>query len=133
MELKDKVALITGGKRIGRAVAYALALRGVDVALSYARSAAEAEEAAADVRAASGRRAVVFQADLTEPETCATLVQAAADTFGRLDILICMASVYVNRPFDTLTLADWNAAIDVDLRSAFLCAQAAVPHMRRQG
>src|SRR6185503_1345994 len=44
-----------------------------------------------------------------------------------------MASVYVKHPFDALTAADWNAALDVDLRSAFLCAHAAVPHMRRQG
>jgi NAD(P)-dependent dehydrogenase (short-subunit alcohol dehydrogenase family) len=52
---------------------------------------------------------------------------------GRLDILINMASVYVQRPFAELTAADWNAALDVDLRAAFLCAHAAAPHMRAQG
>ncbi len=52
---------------------------------------------------------------------------------GRLDILINMASVYVERPFEQVRAADWNAGIDVDLRAAFFCAQAAVPYMRTQG
>src|SRR5205085_10129486 len=57
----------------------------------------------------------------------------AVAALGRLDILINMASVYVQRPFNELTAADWNAVLDVDLRGAFLCARAAVPHMRKQG
>jgi NAD(P)-dependent dehydrogenase (short-subunit alcohol dehydrogenase family) len=130
--LTNKVALITGGRRIGLVVARELAARGVDVAMSYARSKAEADEAAALVRAAS-RRAATFQADLSRPDAPAALVQSVADTFGRLDILINMASVYQHRSFADLTAADWNAVIDVDLRAAFLCAHAAAPHMRAQG
>ena len=132
VELTDRVALITGGKRIGLVVAGELAARGVDVALSYARSRAEAEQAAANVRAAD-RRAEIFQANLAEPEACEALVRAVVGALGRLDILINMASVYARRPFDELTAADWDAAIDVDLRAAFLCAHAAAPHLRRQG
>jgi NAD(P)-dependent dehydrogenase (short-subunit alcohol dehydrogenase family) len=130
--LTDKVALITGGKRIGAVVAIELAARGVDIALSYARSRAEAEQAAARVRAAN-RRAMALQADLSQPDACAALVGSVVETFGRIDILINMASVYVKRPFDDLRAADWNAVADVDLRAAFLCAHAAAPHMRRQG
>jgi NAD(P)-dependent dehydrogenase (short-subunit alcohol dehydrogenase family) len=132
VNLTDKAALITGGKRIGLVVARELAARGVDVAFSYARSKAEADEASAIVRAA-GRRTAVVQADLSQPAACAALVESAAGAFGRLDILINMASVYVQRPFNALTAEDWNAAIDVDLRAAFLCAHAAAPHMRRNG
>ncbi len=132
MDFKGKVALITGGKRIGLVVAGELAARGVDVALSYARSRAEAEQAAELVRAA-GRRATIMQADLSQPEACDAIVAAAVEQLGRLDILINMASVYVRRPFDELRAADWDAVIDVDLRAAFLCARAAAPHMRRQG
>ena len=132
MELQDKVALITGGKRIGLVVAAELAARGVDVALSYARSRAEAEQAAERVRAA-GRRAIVIQADLSQPDACVNSVAAAADAFGRLDILINMASVYVERAFDEVGAAEWDAVLNVDLRAAFLCARAAAPHMRRQG
>src|SRR4249919_698669 len=98
MDLQNRVALITGGKRIGLVVAAELAARGADVALSYARSKAEAEQAAESVRAA-GRRSATFAVDLSQPEAARVLVQSTVDTFARLDILINMASVYVRRPF----------------------------------
>jgi NAD(P)-dependent dehydrogenase (short-subunit alcohol dehydrogenase family) len=132
VNLTNTVALITGGKRIGAVVARELAARGVDVALSYARSKTEAEETAAAVRGA-GRKAATFAADLSQPDAPAALVQATVDAFGRLDILVNMASVYVRKPLAELTAADWDAGINVDLRAAFLCAQAAAPHMRAQG
>jgi NAD(P)-dependent dehydrogenase (short-subunit alcohol dehydrogenase family) len=132
VNLNNTVALITGGKRIGQVVARELAARGVDVAFSYARSKAEAEAAAGIVRGA-GRRAAVFQSDLSQPDAAAALVQSTVDTFGRLDILINMASVYVKKPFADLTAADWDANINVDLRAAFLCAHAAAPHLKARG
>ena len=132
VQLTDKVALITGGKRIGLVIARDLASRGVDVAVSYARSRAEADQAVETVRAA-GRRAAAFQVDLSKPEAAATLVRSVVDSFGRLDILINMASVYVHTPFADLTVASWDAALNVDLRAAFLCAHAAAPLMRTQG
>src|SRR5262249_22583055 len=130
--LTDTVALITGSKRIGAVVGRELAARGANVAFTYARSKAEAEEAAAAVRAL-GRRLAVLQADLSKPEQATALVDAAALELGGLDILINMASVYLQRQLDDLTVADWNAVLDVDLRGAFLCARAAIPHMRRRG
>src|SRR5439155_8849276 len=75
----------------------------------------------------------VFQADLSQPEACEAVVAATVATFARLDILINMASVYAERPFDTLQVSDWDGVLNVDLRAAFLCAYAAVPHMRKQG
>src|SRR6185295_13993923 len=90
-------------------------------------------EAAAERVRAAKRRGEAIQADLSQPYACDTLVRTVADTFGRLDILINMASVYVQHPFDSLRAADWDAALNVDLRAAFLCAHAAAPHMRRQG
>ena len=125
-------ALITGGKRIGAAVARALAAAGMDVALSYNRSRAEAEAAAKDVTAA-GRRAHITAADLGNPAECRALVDGAAAAFGRLDVLINMASVYTRVAFDETDEQAWHASMDVDLRAAFLCAKAAVPHMRRAG
>jgi NAD(P)-dependent dehydrogenase (short-subunit alcohol dehydrogenase family) len=132
VELTNKVALITGGRRIGGVVAAQLAVRGADVVLGYARSRAEAEQAARSVRAA-GRRAEIVQADLSQPAGCEALVSAAAAQLGRIDILLNMASVYAHRSFDELTVADWDAALNVDLRASFLCARAVVPYMRRQG
>ena len=132
MDLTDHVALITGGKRFGGVVAAELAERGVDVVLSYARSRIEAEQAADRVRAA-GRRGMAIHAELSQPEACDRLVSAVVEQFGGIDILINMASVYVRKPFDDLRVADWDAALDVDVRAAFLCARGAVPHMRTRG
>jgi NAD(P)-dependent dehydrogenase (short-subunit alcohol dehydrogenase family) len=125
-------ALITGGRRIGAAVARALAEAGMDVGLSYNRSRTEAEAAAADI-AAAGRRAHIASANLANPDDCRALVDSTAAAFGRLDVLVNMASVYVAVPFDQTDEHVWNASMDIDLRAAFLCARAAVPHMRKQG
>jgi NAD(P)-dependent dehydrogenase (short-subunit alcohol dehydrogenase family) len=130
--LAERVALITGPKRIGAVVAREFAAHGADVALSYNRSRREAEEAAAAVRAEE-RRAVVLQADLSHPEACSRVVNEAAAALGRLDILVNMASVYIRHDFDAMTTDDWERALAIDLRAAFLCARAAVPHMRRIG
>jgi NAD(P)-dependent dehydrogenase (short-subunit alcohol dehydrogenase family) len=130
MDLAGRVVLITGGKRIGVAVALELARRGADIGLVYRQSRAEAEEAAADVRAL-GRRAVVLHADLRDPDSCERVVDETVDAFGRLDVLVNMASIYRLTPFDEVTLDQWDAQQAVDLRASWLCARAAVPHMRR--
>jgi NAD(P)-dependent dehydrogenase (short-subunit alcohol dehydrogenase family) len=132
MDLKGTVALLTGAKRIGAVVAEELAKRGVNVALCYARSRAEAEAGIDRVRA-YGVRGEIFQADLSNPPACAEVVEQVAKTFGRFDILVNMASVYKERLLNDLTVDDWNANINVDLRAAFLCSKAAIPHMRQQG
>lgn len=132
MPLNDRVALITGGKRIGAAVAAELARRGMHVALSYNRSLAEAEQTAEAVRA-QGRRALLIAADLSHADDCAALVNQAAASLGRLDVLLNMASVYASVPLDETDEHVWDRVVDVDLRAAFLCARAAVPHMRAAG
>ncbi len=132
MQLNDRAVLITGGKRIGASVAVDLARRGMDVALSYNRSKDEAERAADGVRAA-GRRAFVFQADLARGSECARLVNGAAASLGRLDALVNMASVYASVPLGDTDEARWDAVVNVDLKASFLCAQAAIPHMRSAG
>ena len=132
MNLTNKTALITGGKRIGAVVAAELARRGMDVALSYQRSKDEAEATAQTVRDA-GRRAVVLQANLSRGEDCATLVNGAAAALGRLDVLINMASVYRSHALADLDEARWDESLDVDLKAAYLCARAAIPHMRAAG
>jgi NAD(P)-dependent dehydrogenase (short-subunit alcohol dehydrogenase family) len=129
MDLQNRVALITGGKRIGAAIALGLARRGMDVALSYNRSRIEAEAAAAAIREA-GRRVEIVRADLSQANDCRRLVDEVARSLGRLDVLINMASVYSSVPFEQLDEAAWDAVVDVDLKAAFLCARAALPHLR---
>jgi NAD(P)-dependent dehydrogenase (short-subunit alcohol dehydrogenase family) len=132
MELRNRVVLITGGKRIGMVVARELAERGADVALSYRGSREEAEQSAADVRAA-GQRAAVIMADVGNAADCGALVAAVVEQLGRIDVVVNMASVYASKDFDATTEQDWQRNIDVNLRSVFLVSKAAVPHMRRQG
>ncbi len=132
MELHDRAVLITGGKRIGAAIAADLARRDMDVALSYNRSRREADDAADVVRAA-GRRVTVIQADLSRGAECERLVREAAASLGRLDVLVNMASVYSSVAFDQTDEAMWDAVLDVDLKAAFLCARAAAPHFRARG
>jgi NAD(P)-dependent dehydrogenase (short-subunit alcohol dehydrogenase family) len=132
VHLNDRVALITGGKRIGAAVAHDLAQRGMDVALSFNRSREEAESIVAAVRDA-GRRGVALQSDLGRSEACAALVTGAVQALGRLDVLINMASVYRKVDFDDTDERAWDSVIDVDLKASFLCARAAVPHLRAAG
>ncbi|MGE3277280.1 MAG: SDR family NAD(P)-dependent oxidoreductase [Vicinamibacterales bacterium] len=132
MTFTDRVALITGGKRIGAVVATQLAERGMDVALVYNRSRSEADDTADAVRAV-GRRAVALQANLSDAAACARVVQETVDALGRLDVLVNMASLYQSIPFTQLTAEDWDRQLAVDLRASFLCAHAAAPVMRRQG
>jgi NAD(P)-dependent dehydrogenase (short-subunit alcohol dehydrogenase family) len=132
MDLSGKVGIITGGKRIGRVVAQELARRGVDLLLSYRGSKAEALQTVADVEAL-GRRAATVVADVSQPADCALIVEQAVRLFGRLDLLVNMASIYRPKALDAITDADWAADLDINLRSAFLCSHAAAPHLRRSG
>jgi NAD(P)-dependent dehydrogenase (short-subunit alcohol dehydrogenase family) len=132
MELRDRVALITGGKRIGAAIAIDLARRGMDIALSFNRSREEAESVASAVRDA-GRRAVLIQADLSRSADCQRLVDETVHSFRRLDVLINMASVYRAVPLDQTDEMVWDSVVDVDLKGAFLCVRAALPHLRAAG
>jgi NAD(P)-dependent dehydrogenase (short-subunit alcohol dehydrogenase family) len=130
MDVDGRVALITGGRRIGVVVATELARGGADIALVYNRSRAEAEETVNSITAL-GQRAIMIQGDLRDPSSCQRVVDETVDGLGRLDVLINMASLYGPVPFDDLTVDMWNAQLDVDLRAAWLCAKAAAPHMRR--
>jgi NAD(P)-dependent dehydrogenase (short-subunit alcohol dehydrogenase family) len=132
MDLSGKVSLITGGKRIGAVVATTLAKAGSDVALVYNRSREEADDTASAVRAL-GRRASVIKADVSQAADCAGAVANAVAEFGRLDVLVNMASLYIAKPFDQLTEADWDRQLAIDLRATFLFSHAAAPAMRKSG
>ena len=132
MDLANRVALVTGGKRIGAAVAIELARKGADIGLCYNRSRQEAEQTAASIRDL-GRRAFVKQANLTKAADCEAFVNDSVSELGRLDVLVNMASIYVNKPFSELTVEEYDENVAVDMRSAFVCSRAAWPHLRRNG
>ena len=132
MELSDAVALITGGTRMGATLGRALAAQGAHVAFAYARS-AEAAHAAADVVRAAGRHATTFQADLEQPTACARLVGDTVAWRQRLDVLICLASVFDRVPLGDLTPEEWGRQLSIDLDASFHCARTASAHMRTRG
>lgn len=127
-----RAALVTGGGRgIGRAVCLALAAAGFDVAVNYAASAAAAEQTAADCRAL-GVQAVALQADVTDPAACQALVDTAAKTFGRLDVLVNNAGVTADKLILRMQEEDFDKVINANLKGAFFCCKAACKLMMRQ-
>jgi 3-oxoacyl-[acyl-carrier protein] reductase len=127
-----RVALVTGGSRgIGRAVAIALAQAGADVAINYHTRAADVEEVATAIRAA-GRQALAIAADVSDSATVAKLMQAIEAELGPIDLLVNNAGIGPAHGLDDLTEAVFDRTIAVNLKSAFLCTQAVLPHMRER-
>ncbi|HVB32782.1 MAG TPA: SDR family NAD(P)-dependent oxidoreductase [Patescibacteria group bacterium] len=133
LALNGQVALVTGAaKRIGRSIALRLAAAGADVVVNYHHSAEEAREVGEAIRK-SGRRASVIAADVSQSSQVRELFAAIEGEFGRLDILVNNAGVYFEAPFETLTEEQWDLTLNSNLKSQYLCAQAALPLMRRAG
>jgi 3-oxoacyl-[acyl-carrier protein] reductase len=132
IDFLGRVALVTGGSRgIGRAVAIALAQAGADVAINYHTRAADAEEVATAIRAA-GRQALAIAADVSDSATVAKLMQAIEAELGPIDLLVNNAGIGPAHGLDDLTEAVFDRTIAVNLKSAFLCTQAVLPHMRER-
>ncbi|MET0538459.1 MAG: SDR family oxidoreductase [Xanthobacteraceae bacterium] len=132
-ELDGRVAIITGaGRNIGRAIALALADAGAAVVVNARTNREEIERVAGEVERGGGR-ALAAIADVTDANAVQHMVKAAAERFGRIDILINNAAVRVEQPFATMTLADWRSVIAIILEGAFNCAQACLPHLKRAG
>lgn len=129
--LTGRVAVVTGAARnIGRAIALGLARAGAKVVVNARHSGEAAEEVARTIRDGGGA-AMVHLADVTDPQAAQGLADAAAAFGGAIDILVNNAAIRRETPFDTLTYAEWRAVTAVILDGAFLCTQAALPHLRR--
>lgn len=117
-------ALVTGGaKRLGRAMALALAERGLDVAIHYLSSGDEAKSLADEIRS-MGRKAVIVQADLTVEKDMQSLVPAAADALGRpLGVLVNSASIFDYDNIESATRASWDRHLESNLRAPFVLTQ----------
>jgi NAD(P)-dependent dehydrogenase (short-subunit alcohol dehydrogenase family) len=130
MDAKGKVALLTGGARIGQVVAHSLAARGCDLALVY-RASRGAAEASAQAAISAGVRAITIQADATDENQIAAAVEETHRTLKRIDILVNMASVYLSTPDPNE--ADWSHIMDANARSVFLFATSVAPIMKQSG
>ncbi|MET9817116.1 SDR family oxidoreductase [Streptomyces sp. NPDC006355] len=131
--LDGKVALVTGGSRgIGAATALRLAREGADVAVGYVHGKEAAEDVVRAVEAL-GRRAVALRADAAEAADAAGVVDAAAEALGGLDVLVNNAGVGVLGPLESLSLADVERVLAVNVRGVFLASQAAAARMGEGG
>jgi len=129
--LNGKTALITGaGRGIGRAIALALAKKGIDSALS-ARNETELE-ATQQMVAENGGRAVVLPADLTEEKNCIALVERAIEHLGHLDMLINNAGIGLFGPLEEMTTEQWDSIMHVNVRAPFILCREAIPHLKKQ-
>jgi pteridine reductase len=130
MELRGRVALVTGaGRRLGRAVAAALAGRGMALAIHHHASSAGAAELQQEIVTAGGR-AMCFEADLTDAHAARALPTRVVADLGRLDVLVNSAAVMHRLGFEETTPEQWDAVLDLNLRGAFFCTQGAAPALR---
>lgn len=130
--LSGKVALIAGGAgALGRACARALAAEGALIAVAD-RSQEDAERAANEVRGA-GREALAVAVNVFEKASVVAMTERVVERWGRLDVLVNCAGIFRAVPFEEIDLAEWQRVLDVNLTGTFLCCQAAMPIMRRQG
>jgi 3-oxoacyl-[acyl-carrier protein] reductase len=131
-----KIVLVTGAQRgIGRAIAVRFAQARADVALNYLDDKAGAASGAAEITAL-GRRATTLHADIAKPEEARRLVGDAERALGPIDVLVNNAGIFPRTPFLELTEATWDAVLDTNLKSTFVCSQEAARRMvaaRRPG
>ena len=134
MELRGKVALVTGGAvRIGRALTLALAEAGCNVFIHYGRSAAPAQQTQLDA-SSFGIEAAIYSANLADAQAAQGVVPAAIERFGRIDILINSAAIFPEQ--DTFTATDliqWDRLFAVNLRAPFLLSQAFAAQVPPEG
>jgi 3-oxoacyl-[acyl-carrier protein] reductase len=132
MRLKDKIAVITGASRgVGKAIALAYAREGANVVVNYASNEAAADQVVRDIEAL-GRKAVKIQGDVAKKEEARAVIQVAKDHFGRLDILVNNAGFSKPAMLLKMTEEQWDQVVDLHLKGAFLCTQAAAQIMKEQ-
>jgi pteridine reductase len=130
MDLADRVALVTGaGRRLGRAIALALAERGMRVAVHYHQAEAEAR-ATVDRITGMGRDSAAFAADLRDAAEARDLPARVAARFGGLDVLVNSSGIMTRATIEETTAAIWDEVMHVNLRAGFFTAQGAAPFLR---
>jgi NAD(P)-dependent dehydrogenase (short-subunit alcohol dehydrogenase family) len=133
LDFSGKVVIVTGsGSGLGRGIAIRFAEAGARVVVNY-RSSAAGARAVVETIATGGSEAIALQADVTQRAAVEDLIAQAVDAFGQLDVLINNAGVYPLASLLEMSEEDWDLVLDANLRSTFLCTQAAARQMIAQG
>ena len=131
MRLENKVAVITGGAQgIGRAIALGMAREGGKVVVADLQS--EKASSVADEVKVLGSEALGFEVNVADESSVKRLAEATFADFGRIDILVNDAGVYLKSSVVEMSEADWDRTLDINLGGNFLCCRAFVPAMREQ-
>ena len=131
--LQGQKALVTGASSgIGKGVAIALGQAGADVVVNYVSGKDVAQEVVEEIRR-SGRQAYAHEADVSQEDQVQAMFEHMFEAFGTIDILINNAGLQRDAPFETMTLAQWQMVLDVNLTGQFLCAREAVREFKRRG
>ena len=136
MELKDSVAIVTGGARaIGRGIALELARAGANVVVADLPSVQEDLDATCAAVESEGVQALAVHCDVRDWSQVEAMAKAALDRFGRIDVLVNNAGVIGVAPVVAMSEEEWDRVLDVNLKGTFLCCKAVAPHMmeRRSG
>jgi len=132
IDLRDKVAVITGGSRgIGRSCGLLMARAGARVVINYRNDARAAERTVDAIRAAGGEGLAVA-ADVSREEACRDLMQEAAGRFGGIDILVNNAGIWKQAAVEEMTQEQWEETLRVNLRGPFLCCREAIPYLKKR-
>ena len=132
LNLKDKVAVVTGGSRgIGRAAVECFAKLGAHVVINYVSDENAADETARSAEGC-GVKAISVKADVSVMAEAAHLINSAVERFGRVDFLVCNAGIWEGGKIDEMTEAVWDRTIDLNLKGVWTACHAAVPHMKSQ-
>lgn len=135
MNLHNQVALVTGAgnmKGIGKGIACALAEAGADIVINYVVNPEEAEQVAGIIRGL-GRRALLVQADISNPEQVRQMFNDIDTHFGRLDILVNNAGVCVWEPFLEISKPAFDHAVNINIKGTYDCARHAARMMVKKG
>ncbi|MBE2183102.1 MAG: 3-oxoacyl-[acyl-carrier-protein] reductase [Anaerolineae bacterium] len=131
-QLQDKIAVVTGASRgIGRGIALELASRGAAVVVNYQKNADAANTLVSEIEGAGGK-ALAVQADVSTEEGANALIKTAVDTYGKIDILVNNAGTTRDNVIMLMGVEDFDAVINTNLRSTWLCSKAAVRAMMRK-
>jgi 3-oxoacyl-[acyl-carrier protein] reductase len=132
MDLANKTAVVTGSSRgVGRAVALGFAAEGANVIINYTSNRDAANEVV-DIITGMGRRAVAVKADVARKDEVEFLFGKALDAFGKIDVLVNNAGFTRPALMLKMTEEQWDQVVDIHMKGAFLCAQAAGKHMKEQ-
>lgn len=133
MQIKDSIILITGAAtRVGRELSLFFARKGANISFSYFQDDEPWQETRRDIEAL-GVGCAVMKVEVRNRDQVLALAEQTQKRFGRIDVLINNASIWLKTPFLDINESDWDLSLDVNLKGPFLCSQAVAPYMLKNG